>query len=265
MNAHSPTKQRFVLGAGYLYYRFKGTVPWEQLSETPTLTLNVTSETVDLMGSDDPQARIIDRGTTVTAINGAFESVNITDEALALFFNGTASVVTRASASAKTERFTAALGKWFQLGDTDATAPVYGWHGVTVSGIEADPDGTPVALVLGTDYLVDSESGMIKLLPDAANVADDDTIEVTFDVAAGEEAVVEAGSGARETVELKYVSANTRGSNNKMELPSVEISPNADYELKSREGYQRIGFNLAVTAPTDVDADFMTIVRNLAA
>ena len=245
----------FVLGAGYLFAKKSGEAHWSYLAETPGITIAVESETVELESSDSPTAELLEEVISKITRTGTTAIRNIDSSSLSMFFAATVETDTQAQVVAETEDFTSVkLGKWYQLGsDTTLvpTPPEYGYRGVSSVSIVEDPGGAAVALVLDTDYEIDVEEGMFRLLSTAANVAEGDTIRVTYTVDASTTEVVKTGANASNEFALKFVGDNTKGENRTVFMPKCDLGPNGEFALKSRDTFQETPLQFRILNPSD--------------
>jgi len=105
--------------------------------------------------------------------------------------------------------------------------------GATLSG----GTGTVTALVADTDWEYDEETGRFHILPGASNVADGDTVTISYEkTAATSDLMVTGGTAAYG--ELRFVADNAVGGNTDYFYPYVKITANGDYALKGDEWQQ---------------------------
>lgn len=241
----------YVLGAGYIFVRDPDEDAWYYLAESPNLTVSVESEKLALWSSDAATAEKLEEPVTQITRSGSTSFRDINGDTLRRFFAATKSTVVEAGSAANTEDFVVTLGTYIQLGTNDANAPAYGYRGVTINSINEDPDGTPVALVEGTDYEVDTEEGLIRILEGATNVATGDTIRVDYDVDATSTEVVQTGASASEELEMKFVGSNTVGTNRTFHFPKVDMSGAGELALKSRDTFMEVPVQFEILDPGD--------------
>ena len=170
---------------------------------------------------------------------------------MALFFLGETENLTIAQTTVASEQVGVTgvgveKGMFYQLGMT-AGNPA-GAKGIIFPGAA----GTAFALkkgastlVAGTDFVVNAELGRVEILDTSANVADGDVLTATYTVAASTRRRVISGSTAV-SGSLRYVAYNPEGEQIDYFMPSVTLSPNGDFALKSDE-WQVIPFNIDVT------------------
>lgn len=108
--------------------------------------------------------------------------------------------------------------------------------------------GTGTGYAATTDYLVDTATGKIDIVP-GGGIADGADITVTFSVLASTRNRIISGSTPVEGA-VRYVADNPKGENFDYLLPYVKITPNGDYALKGDE-WQQIPFNMEALKPSD--------------
>lgn len=229
-------KKNYTLGAGKLYFdRFdENDNPTGEfyIGNTTSLT-QTTDETREEHYSSDEAERAKDASVvTQSDVTVGFTTDDIQPENLALVFKGTAETLAVAAITSTPETITVNRGRWYQLG-VSPTAPT-GARMVTITTV-TDDAGTPVAIpggAGGENYEVDAELGRIFIKEDAPDIADGDSIIVTYTASAHSRSVIIA-SGERIRGALRYIADNTAGDNNDAYWPLVEISPDGDYEFKA--------------------------------
>lgn len=239
-----PDPNNLVLGRGRLYFdRFQtGTLVKTgelYLGATPNFAVNVTSQNLDHYSAEEG-LRIKDESVqTQVDYAGTFATEHISFDNLAMFFLGSASTLSQASATGVAETFTVKKGRYYQLGSTNAKPEgVEQVSGVVVTG----PSGTPV-YVAGTDYDVDLDLGRIEILR-AGAIAEDSLIGVTYDVAAATQDRMLSGTSLVQGA-LRFISYNGVGGQKNFYMPKVTLRPNGDYALKGEE-WQQLGFQLEI-------------------
>lgn len=251
-----PEAQNYTLGRGEVHFaRFAAgtqTPGGERyLGNTPELSFAVESESLDHYNSDHGVKEKDASITLQVDRNGNISCDNISFDNLALMWFGTAAEVTTSASTADTEQFAnVELGLSYQIG-ISAAAPA-GLRSLANLSVSADPSGTPVPLVADTDYTVDLARGRITLLEGASNVADGDTIEVTYDVKASTRTQVVSGNTPIEGA-LRFIADNPEGENIDYYLPWVKLTPDGDYQLKGDE-WQQMGFSIEILKKSGLEA-----------
>lgn len=232
--------QNQVLGSGKLYFDpfKKGTRESTGLlyfGNTPEFSLNNTTTAVDHYDSDNGP-RVKDKSVDVSSeTRGTFTCDNINMPNLALFFMGEIAKQTNVALTAQEDTFTVQRGRFYQLGKSDAQPQ----GAVFVDNVVVKKGA---ATITADNYTVDLELGLLGIHIDAADLADDDEITVTYDVDAGVQDVV-ISKGTPAYGEMKFNSKNYEGTQKDYTGPYVKVSPNGDLALKG-EDWQTISFTV---------------------
>lgn len=255
--------KRYIMGAGRVYLSESGAPPYFYVAETPTFNLSISSESVQLMSSDDVVSTQLCEVQTTQSITGQLVTNNISARHVAMFLGGETSNASAAGGTAATYTIDPiATGVWYQLGHAP---PVMGhMHVSNVSATENT--GSPVALVEGTDYLLEAESGLI-MFPGTANASAGDDVEVTYNWAAGTDTIISVTSPKAPTFTLVFDSKNRGCStelNNRIIIPNVRLMPSGDFALKSNTDYQTLTWDLSVMKPKLVGQDTIRVIQRQA-
>lgn len=220
-----------VLGAGKLFFDRldeNGNATGEfYIGNTTSLTYSVDEERQEHFSSDTA-ARERDKSIVIrsTATLG-FTTDDIQPENLAMMFKGDAESLVQIAAAGQTDTITVTtLGRWYQLGVTDATPT-----GVRkVSNVVLNSDVPAVIPNLPANYEVDAVRARV-FIPAGGVVAAGDVITVNYDIDASTRTVI-LDKGAQIKGAIRYIADNTTGDNVDHYWPLVEISPDGDYEFK---------------------------------
>lgn len=243
--------QDIVLGAGYVYFEendANGALGSGRryVGDSPGLTITGSPEKLDVYDSDDPVAEKLLSMTTKVDRSGTLTLRDDSGENRAAFLMGAVQTVTQTATPVADEAHSAVQqGRYYQLGRS-ITNPsgVKGIGSVSVTG----SGGTPTYTVT-TDYVVYADEGMIYIVP-GGTIADDTNIEVDYTPDANSrEQVVSSGDGAQRG-EMTYVENNTRGNNKVWTFPLVEIAPNGEAALKSRDQVREYQFTVSLETRT---------------
>ena len=235
--------RNYTLGRGEVYFApFKpGTQepgPERYFGNTPDLSWTAEIENLDHYNSDRGIREKDESVPLQVDRSGSVITDNIAMENLALFWFGSADLVTVTAATGETSLLTGVtMGGTYQLGVSDA-APT-GLKMLSNVVATLDPEGaSPVPLQAGTDYTVDMELGRIEFIAGGA-VSGDGTedVEIEFDVAAQTFPRVVSGSKPIEGA-LRFIAYNPVGKNIDYYLPWVKITPDGDYALKGDDWQQ---------------------------
>lgn len=228
-------------GTGFRYF---GNTP-EFLTNSETEDLDHFDSDAGIRTKDDSVQLSLDRG-------GSFITDNIDPDNIALNFLGDATTLTQAAATAVEDVIPAAgRGRFIQLGVTLTNpAGVRNVSNVTV----AKGVGFATAVTQAGNYQVDEELGRIYIESNAPDI-DDESIEVTFDVAASTRSRIVSGSQSIYGA-LQFVADNPKGENRDYLFPYVKLSPDGDYNLKGDE-WQQIGFTFEVLKKGSLEAVYV--------
>lgn len=117
--------------------------------------------------------------------------------------------------------------------------------GATLSG------GSASGVISETDnYSVDAARARITILADAPGIADNDEIEIAYDVAVGAFDIVVDEENQVEG-RLRFLADNPRGTNKDYFWPRVKLTPAGEFALKG-ETWQTITFNMEVLQPQEI-------------
>lgn len=252
-------ENNYTLGRGRMYFARKdpltGILGGERyLGNTPEFNTNFESETLDHYSSD---RGIREKDASVILqINrtGSLVTDHIGPENVALFFFGEEQKLTVAQATVTDEPINnVEKGMFYQLGMTNnnpsgARGLIYPGASGTLFALKK----AAVTLVAGVDYVVDAALGRVEILETSTTVIDGDDLTATYTVAASTRTRIISGSSPIEGA-LRFVATNPTGKNIDYYMPSVKLSPNGDYALKSDE-WQQIPFNVEILKPENMEA-----------
>lgn len=245
----------YTLGRGEIYFARRdpttGNMGGERyLGNTPAANLTAEEEKLEHFSSDRG-IRIKDKTVTLQVnYTGTLEVDNIDYENVALFFLGESEDLTFTQATVTDEQVGITgvgveKGMFYQLGMT--TGNPSGAKGIIYPGETTTTfvlEKGAATLVHGTDYVLNAELGRIEILEGSATVENGDVLTCTYTIAASTRKRVISGSTAV-TGALRYIAYNPEGEQIDYFMPSVTLSPNGDFALKSDE-WQVIPFNIDV-------------------
>ncbi len=240
-----------VLGAGRVYfdeYDAAGNLTGERyLAETPDFSLTVESDKLEEYSSDGPTAeKLLDITKSVNR-KAACTVKDINGENLAMFVMGDLGSLTTTAqpvvADPINDGNAVKGGRWYQLG-VDAAHPA-GLRGLTNVAIK---DGS-TTLVLDTDYNLDAETGRIFVISGAG--ADGKIITADFNTTAVSWENITANDLGAKRGALRWVADNTAGENRDAYFPDTVMSPSGDFQWKSRDTVQSLGFEIGIQKPAD--------------
>ena len=244
----------YTLGRGKVHFsRFKpGTyIPegFRYIGNTPEFSLTIESEDLDHYNSDEGIREKDDSVPLEVNRTGSLITDNIDPKNVALFFFGVDSTVAQAPVASQTLTIEDIIpGHSYKIGATELNPT--GYFGIDPSGFSAAVGGT--TLVVGTDYEVDFDNGIITFLATSTVAVLDADVAVTFAVRGSTRSRVISGSTPVEGAML-YVTKNPKGTDSTFYMPYVKITPNGDYALKGDE-WQQIPMSLEVLKRDNVEA-----------
>lgn len=258
-----PFENNYTLGRGEVYFARLDPVTnllggERYIGNTPEFNLTAEEEKLEHFSSDRG-VRVKDATVTLQVnYTGTISCDNINEENVALFFLGDTDRLTVAQTTFTAQSIeNVEEGMFYQLGMTNANPSgarnvIYPGTGGTAFTLSKVATPSNIALVHGTDYVLNAALGRIEILEGAPNVANGDDLLVTYTVAASVRERIISGSTAIQGA-LRYIAYNPEGRQIDYYMPSVTLSPNGDFPLKSDE-WQVIPFNLDVTKRDDTTA-----------
>lgn len=245
----------YTLGRGKVYFaRFvsgQTPGPFRYIGNTPEFNLTIESETLDHFSSDSGIREKDDSVPLEVTRTGSLICDDINAENVALFFFGSTQTLTQVAATGQTENFNDVNPEdVFQLGLT--TNNRVGTRGVSAVVVTSNPSGT--TYVLGTDYTVDADRGMIAIMRGGAISAGSD-ITVAFAIDAASSVRVLSGSEPVEGA-MRFIEDNPKGDDRDIFLPYVKITPNGDLALKGDE-WRQIPFSIEALKPSSGEAIYV--------
>ena len=234
-------------GSGRLYFDqfINGTTTKQgrrYLGHTPSFSNSVESETLEHINKDNGVGETDKTATLSTSRSGGFVTDNISPENVAMFFLGSAATIVQSNTPVVDEAITVKQGLYYQLGENVGDG--MGVRNVASVVVQDVTDTT--TYVDGTDYVLDAVMGTLYIMTTAegGNIADDAVLHVDYTPATETRDLIVSGASSVKG-ELFFESTNPDGSKRDFLYPSVELSPDGDYELKSDE-WQQIGFSVAI-------------------
>lgn len=254
----------YTLGRGEIYFARKDPVTGELGGEayfgnTPAFNISFEPEQLEHFSSDRG-IREKDR-SVILQVNrtGSLETDNISPKNVALFFFGSTEALTVAADSVTGEAVGGAagveVGMFYQLGATStnpsgARAIVYPGS----SGTEFSLKKASTELTAGVDYILDAALGRVEILS-GGTVVDGDELTADYSVAATNRTRIISGSTPIEG-SLRFVAHNPTGENLDYFFPSVTLTPDGEYGLKSDE-WQVIPFSVEILKPEGAEAVYI--------
>lgn len=244
--------KNYTLGKGRLFFDAFAQGTLNEQGERyfgDTMEFNVTSESESLEHFDnDAGIRVKDASVLLElSRTGTLITENISPENLALFFLGSAGVLTQAAAAGQQTNYaTVKKGYYYQAGKT--TARPEGARKIT--NVVVTPAAGGTAYVVGTDYTVDLDLGRVQVLESGA-IVEATGIRIAFDIQAATFTRIVTAADAEIKGALRYISTNPQGEKFDYFFPYVSLKPNGDFALKSGEEWQQLGFQFEVLKKDD--------------
>lgn len=133
-------------------------------------------------------------------------------------------------------------GRWYQLGVI--TGNPTGYRDISAVTIKKAPS---TALVLNTDYELDTELGRIYIMPSSVTVLDNDDLLYSCTPAANTREQVRSTTSAAVAGALRFIASNAKGTNRDIYLPSVLLKPTGTARLKSADAaYMEMQFQVEI-------------------
>lgn len=239
-----------VLGSGKTYFEVEdasgnlGTGE-RYLSETPDFALTVTPTLLDDWTSDGKTAEKDFAVTTRVERGGRMTCKDMILDNLAYFWPGALSTVTQVATAVVDEAVKGWKDKWTQLGQS--TANPTGIRNIASVVITAT-GGTPT-YVAGTDYELDAVMGRFRVIP-AGAIADGASLLVDYTPVANSRTRLASDQLGPKYGALRFIADNTAGANKDIYIPKVQLVPEGDLALKSRETLQMLTFTLNIGTRT---------------
>lgn len=238
-----PDTNDYMLGRGSLFASVLDTdgkpTSWRDLGNSPEFSLNVEKETLEHQSSRSG-LKVTDKEVVLSqSVGYSFQLDEINNENMSLFFSGSKATHANpavAGVSGVVLASAVELGMWYDLADSTGER-LYDVDNANLT-LQADPSGSPVSLVLNTDYEIDAELGRIRIKVEAANIAEGD--ELGFDYAAdatatAQVAQVSALTETSVTIALKFIGENPadNGSRYEVQIQKTAILAEGDFALIS--------------------------------
>ena len=198
---------------------------FKELGNCPEFTLSREVAKLSHYSSQQGMKVLDEEVTTDSKLTGSVRTDDMRATNVALWMMSTTTTVTQTAITSTTEDVTVDKGDIIQVGRTAANPA--GARRITVATVAPSPTGT--AYVANTDYLVNSELGIVEILP-TGNIPNRQLIRITWTAAAASSQRIVLGDTDAEG-ELKFIASNPIGANHDITIPRAKISPNGDLSL----------------------------------
>lgn len=223
------------LGRGKIFMKKQSESGYRYLGNTPAFSVTVTTESLKHFNSDTG-VKTQDKEVPIsTEYAGALTTDNVNHENLAMMLLGSAATVSVSSTTGATKTFAnVKQGYLYDLGNRKVSNVV-----VKVSA---------ATKVVDTDYTLDAERGHLTII-EGGGIADDASVDVTFDVAAHSyDKSVSAGNAVEGTILFR--ADNPEGDDIDYVIPDAKLTPNGEFQIKAEE-WQQLPFNISISVPDD--------------
>ncbi|MGX7874464.1 phage tail tube protein [Mesorhizobium sp. ORM6] len=214
--------------------------PFREMGNCPEFTLTRNAETLPHYGSQGGLKQLDEEIPIDSTLNGTLSTDDMKAENVSYWWMGDVTTVSAVALTDQTETFLLAkAGDIIQLGRT--TANPTGARKLTNVECTDGAAVTPATFVLGVDYELEADLGIITILVDQAKfvVNYDTTVSTRKQIAAG----VKAVEG-----EMKFISYNPFGEQSDVTIPRCRLIPNGDLALVSdpaSPAWQTMGLNIS--------------------
>jgi len=225
----TPDSANIYLGAGEVWFnRFNANgaaTQWRHLGNVSRLEPAQSVETLEKRSAMSGARGLLKRVVTSTTSEVSLTLDEFDPENVALALLGTAAAFSQPSGTATDSAITGTVkkGQWLDTGKLK----------ITVTVVKKAPS---TVLVLGTDYEVDSDSGMIRILPGSSTVADGDSLLWSGSYPAITSTQVHALANSRIEGSLRFRSASDAvGPRYLVDFWKVAITPDGAMALLTTE------------------------------
>lgn len=234
-------RTKLVLGRGEVYFNpfAPGTLQGQgeiYIGNTPEFTTSRELQSQQVMDSFDGQKVPIE-GAVIRETHSARFTTDHMDEAnLSLWYGGETTELSQTRQDGVSESFVVRRGRYYQLGVT-SSRPV-GVRGVEDVVVSIDGVGVDGPL----NIAVDKTLGRFQVLADAPDIADGDTVLVTYqqrDVTS----VVTLSQKKELYGSLRFIARNQVGPQRNYFFPVVKLTPAGEIDHKAND-WQRMSFDV---------------------
>lgn len=222
----SPSAENHVLGRGRIYFdRFDSggnKQGWIDLGNAPDFSVNISKETLAHYSSRSG-VRVKDLEVVrelASSFQFTLDEFSVLN--LGLAFLGEQASQDQTAASVTDESITARHDKWVDLTKRKVSSVV----------VTTDPDGT--TYTENTDYVVDYDEGMIKVLS-TGSITDGEALLLDFDYADLTQTVVKAMKDSKVDGALKFVGDPATGPAEVIEVWKCKLMPSGEISFIGEE------------------------------
>lgn len=243
----------YTLGSGELHWALstvQGAPPlanaaYRYLGNTPELSQAQSSTKLDHFDADHGLKQKDDSIILQLDRTGKFKCDSLDVENLALFFLANNSTYSQSATTATSEASTVSPGTGIQLGSSVSPSGLRGITNLVVTNTT-----TPATVyAAGTDYLLDADTGWLKI-PTGSSIPAATGITSVFDSAANTRVQVISTQNALLEGSLKFISNNAKGTKRDFLWPYVQLTPEGDFAMKG-DTWAEMSFNFDILTPGD--------------
>lgn len=197
----------------------------------PEITLNREADLLPHFDSTKGFRRKDEEITIESRMTGSIVCDDVRPQTAALFLMGQEVTLTVASATGLTTTIVGARkGRTYQVGET-ASQPSGARQ---IASVVVHLTATPATVyVLGTDYTVDLDLGLVTILP-GGSITENANLDIDYNQAVHTRQQVIASDNEAQGA-MKYISYNPIGQKLDYFMPWVKVRPNGDISLISEE------------------------------
>lgn len=243
----------YTLGSGELHWAMStvqgappiALAPFRYLGNTPELSQAQSSTKLDHFDADHGVKQKDDSIILQLDRTGKFKADSMDVENLALFFLANNTTYSQAAATAVVETPTISPGDGFQLGTSVNPS---GLRGIT-NYVMTDFATPATTYQAGTDYLLDPETGWVKI-PTGSAIPAATKVTNTFDATASTRIQIISTQNALLEGAMKFIATNAKGTKRDYFWPYVQLSPDGDFTMKG-DTWMEMNFNFDILTPGD--------------
>ena len=211
-------------GGGKLYIRDIGsTGAWDYFGESHTVEQNIETENVEIMNTESCTQSVGKTTAKSSKLTLNFETDEYSPETIALAFLGTQASGTVAAVTAEAVVIASAnLGGYHDLGHFNIDTAV------------VQDDADTITYVMGTDYTLDTQSGMLGIITGGA-ITEADELHVAVTTTEYVSATVQYLDNVSVEKELRFIGCPSSGDAMLIDFYKVSISANGAVGVKGDE------------------------------
>lgn len=266
-----PSADNYKLGRGEVFIsELVNNLPkeWRHVGNVPDFGYTVETETLKHQSSMSGLKTTDKEVTLSQEVRVSFGMEEVDDfNNLALFLHGDIATPVNAAIAGFAEHAMVVgvkKGRWYDI----VSAAGVRAYDITAGNLTVEKSGaTDVALVLGTDYELDTVMGRIFLLSTAVNIADGDTMDVTLAAEAGAKTLerVRGLKNSGKVVAVKFIAANPANSDKKKEwqFHKVTLKAEGDLALIGDDWQQmKVGGSCESNPTADANSPFFSVTAH---